>query len=426
MPPAPSSIPSRLGTQEPSSANTPDTLADDPPPYVEPLSARDVEDLVTYVREASAEPPAADEDEEEEASYWDAAAMAPFSARSLAAIARLRAYRPPPLPVWDRLPASRRAAVLLLLYADRRGELRVVVTMRAASLRNYSGHAAFPGGKADDVHETAFQIARREAWEEIGLPAVDAAIPQPFRIEPLCELPCNIAATEIVVRPCVALLHADGRRSPSADKKEDACPTVEESLIPRLDAKEVAAVFSAPFHNFLCAQDESRGRTADAPLPPGHWYDGRWIHFRDVHRWRVHNFYVPVDRQQVQRPRPETPPPAAADEVPEGAPPPAAATEAGAVAPEGNPKANAPEAPAEDPEKAGRFKVWGMTAHILVDAARIAYDEVPEIEHNPHYGDEEIIVEMDNEGRFFDKKRKAEGEAAEEGHEAKKTEAAKM
>jgi 2-hydroxy-dATP diphosphatase / coenzyme A diphosphatase len=174
MPPAPSSIPSRLGTQEPSSANTPDTLADDPPPYVEPLSARDVEDLVTYVREASAEPPAADEDEEEEASYWDAAAMAPFSARSLvcshgsnpiffsstdhqhqAAIARLRAYRPPPLPVWDRLPASRRAAVLLLLYADRRGELRVVVTMRAASLRNYSGHAAFPGGKADDVHETA-------------------------------------------------------------------------------------------------------------------------------------------------------------------------------------------------------------------------------------------------------------------------------
>lgn len=59
--------------------------------------------------------------------------------RSKAAIARLRAYKPPPFPLWDRLPVSRRAAVLMLLYADRRGDLRVVITMRAASLRSFSG-----------------------------------------------------------------------------------------------------------------------------------------------------------------------------------------------------------------------------------------------------------------------------------------------
>lgn len=58
---------------------------------------------------------------------------------SKAAIARLRAYRPPPFPTWDRLPVSRRAAVLVLLYADRRGDLRVVITMRATSLRSFSG-----------------------------------------------------------------------------------------------------------------------------------------------------------------------------------------------------------------------------------------------------------------------------------------------
>ncbi|CRK18624.1 hypothetical protein BN1708_017680, partial [Verticillium longisporum] len=85
-------------------------------------------------------------DHDLDSSYWDAAAMSPLTAQSAAALARLRAYRPPPLPTWDRLPASRRAAVLLLLFADRRGDLRVVITMRAASLRNYSGHAAFPGG----------------------------------------------------------------------------------------------------------------------------------------------------------------------------------------------------------------------------------------------------------------------------------------
>lgn len=61
--------------------------------------------------------------------------------RTKAAVARLRAYRPPPFPLWDRLPLSRRAAVLMLLYADRRGDLRVVITMRAASLRSFSGTA---------------------------------------------------------------------------------------------------------------------------------------------------------------------------------------------------------------------------------------------------------------------------------------------
>lgn len=71
-----------------------------------------------------------------------------------AAINRLRAYKPPPFPLWDKLPVRMRAAVLILLYADRWGDLRVVITMRAASLRNFSGHAALPGGKADAAEET--------------------------------------------------------------------------------------------------------------------------------------------------------------------------------------------------------------------------------------------------------------------------------
>lgn len=42
----------------------------------------------------------------------------------------------------------------MLLFADRWGDLRVVITMRSASLRSFSGHAALPGGKADGVDET--------------------------------------------------------------------------------------------------------------------------------------------------------------------------------------------------------------------------------------------------------------------------------
>lgn len=75
-----------------------------------------------------------------------------------AAINRLRAYRPPTFPLWDKLPVRKRAAVLILLYADRWGDLRVVITMRAANLRSFSGHAALPGGKADSTAETPCEL----------------------------------------------------------------------------------------------------------------------------------------------------------------------------------------------------------------------------------------------------------------------------
>ncbi|KZL82299.1 nudix domain-containing protein [Colletotrichum incanum] len=314
------------------------------------------------------------DDEEEVTSYWDAEAMAPLNPVSAAAISRLRRYVPPAFPLWDRLPVSRRAAVLILLYADRRGDLRVVITMRAASLRSFSGHAAFPGGKADTLQETP---SRREAWEEIGLPMDDARIPKPFKIEPLCYLPYNLARTELVVRPCVAFLHAD------EEPDEHPSPLVEERMIPRLDAKEVAAVFSAPFQNFLRAKDVEPHGAQKKALPPGHWYDGSWIQWKE-HPWRVHNFYVPVDDQRVTTP--------------------------GNAMEADHPQSNLAEKLEE--EKVGRFKVWGLTAHMLVDAARIAYGKDPEFECNSHFGDEEIILQAEREGSLVDKKRKRDDASA--------------
>jgi hypothetical protein len=51
------------------------------------------------------------------------------------AIHRLRNYVPPPT-AYDTVPLSRRAAVLLLLYADPQGDLRIVITIRAKTLRS--------------------------------------------------------------------------------------------------------------------------------------------------------------------------------------------------------------------------------------------------------------------------------------------------
>lgn len=47
-----------------------------------------------------------------------------------------------------------------------------------------------------------------------------------------------------------------------------------------------------------------------------------------------------------------------------------------------------------------RYRVFGMTARILVDVARVAYQEEPEFEHNSHFGDEELIRKLRRMGRL--------------------------
>lgn len=214
----------------------------------------------------------------------------------------------------------------------------------------------------------------------------DNKIPKPFRIEHLCYLPHSLAKTELAVRPCVALLHSDDDPSSTTPS-----PTAEESLIPRLDAKEVAAVFSGSLHNFLLAddevlpEDEAQGKT----LPPGQWYDGRWSEWHGI-AWRVHYFYVPVNHQRVTKPKER----------------------------EGGLKAISEDLEEEE-EEIGRYMVWGMTGRMLVDTARIAYAQEPEFEHNKHFGDEALIERLAGRGRLSEKKRRPSTDLIPE--EAKKT-----
>ncbi|KAK5004168.1 8-oxo-dGTP diphosphatase, partial [Cryomyces antarcticus] len=316
-----------------------------------------------------------------------------------AAIARLRAYVPPPTQ-YHSLPLSRRAAVLILLFADRKGDLRVVLTMRASTLkscetanRRVGEHSAKRARtqmqdklhfleacarKADALSETPFQTARREAYEEIGLPLTDTKLPPPFKVEHLTELPANLAKTELGVRPCVAFLSA------SSSASSEPAPDVEKTMLPRLDAKEVAAVFSAPFHNFLRAADEASYASAPASTFPGieaagfpaDWYKGTWTNWHES-RWRMHNFYVPVAGQTVTKPKPSHP---------------------------HKTQAAMPYQQQQDVvdhlEGLSRYRVFGMTARILVDAARVAYAEEPEFEHNAHFGDEEMIGRLMRMGRL--------------------------
>lgn len=159
--------------------------------------------------------------------------------------------------------------------------------------------------------------------------------------------------------------------------------------MPRLDAKEVAAVFSGPLHNFLLAEDETIPPADDAgaggkELPPGKWYEGRWLEWHDS-PWRVHYFHVPVTHQRVTKPK-----------VREGG------------------LAALAEHLEEEEQEAGRYMVWGMTGRMLVDTARVAYAREPEFEHNRHFGDETLIERLAGLGSLYEKKRKPETEVVQE------------
>ncbi len=66
-------------------------------------------------------------------------------------------------------PGRREAAVLVPLFRDSAGALRMVLVRRAAGGR-HGGQLAFPGGTREAGDVTAREAALREAEEEIGLP----------------------------------------------------------------------------------------------------------------------------------------------------------------------------------------------------------------------------------------------------------------
>lgn len=98
----------------------------------------------------------------------------------------------------DAARAARPAAVLIGLIARERGTT-VLLTQRAAALRQHSGQVAFPGGRIDGPHETPVEAALREAQEEIGL--------DPERVEPFGRLDTYLSGSGFRIAPIVAQVH---------------------------------------------------------------------------------------------------------------------------------------------------------------------------------------------------------------------------
>ena len=81
------------------------------------------------------------------------------------------------IDIWTRIealgpvqnPVGAKAAVLVPLYRDHQGRVRVILTRRPDHMRTHPGDVVFPGGRFEDG-EGPEQTAIREACEEIGLP----------------------------------------------------------------------------------------------------------------------------------------------------------------------------------------------------------------------------------------------------------------
>ncbi|KAI0030515.1 NUDIX hydrolase domain-like protein, partial [Vararia minispora EC-137] len=148
----------------------------------------------------------------------------PLKRESRTCIKSLLAYHmrrsPPPYPI------SKTAAVLVALFVGRMGDLYVLLSRRSETLRSYAGDTALPGGKVDPADESIEDTARREAFEEIGLPQNKDKIPL------LCVLDPFLAGNNMLVTPVVVLI-------------------LDNTLRPVLNQPEVALLFSHPLAGFL-------------------------------------------------------------------------------------------------------------------------------------------------------------------------------
>ena len=93
--------------------------------------------------------------------------------------------------------ATKPAAVLVPLVVHASG-ISVLLTQRAAEMRQHSGQIAFPGGKIDESDDSPLAAALREAEEEIGL--------HPRHIEPLGYLDVYQTGTGFRIQPVVGLV----------------------------------------------------------------------------------------------------------------------------------------------------------------------------------------------------------------------------
>ncbi|KAL5715931.1 Nudix hydrolase 15 [Ranunculus cassubicifolius] len=119
---------------------------------------------------------------------------------------------------------QKRAAVLVCLFEDDNGDLRVILTKRCSKI-SYPGEVSLPGGKVEKGDPNDIETATREAKEEIGL--------DPSLVEIVTVLDPYMTKRLVSVTPVVGIL-----------------PN-KQSFKPIVNADEVEVIFDVPLEMFL-------------------------------------------------------------------------------------------------------------------------------------------------------------------------------
>jgi 8-oxo-dGTP pyrophosphatase MutT (NUDIX family) len=146
-------------------------------------------------------------------------------------------------------PVSRPAAVLIGLQdGDDPG---ILLTVRAAHLRQHAGQIAFPGGTIEADDEGPAQAALREAAEEVGLQRHQASV--------VGFLPDQMVLTGFRITPVIARVASD--------------------FVPRPDHMEVQQAFTLPLTALLDPANHHPVRRSIGGVE----FDVRDLHY-DMHR----------------------------------------------------------------------------------------------------------------------------------------------
>jgi 8-oxo-dGTP pyrophosphatase MutT (NUDIX family) len=121
---------------------------------------------------------------------------------------------------------SRPAAVLILIFADKDGEARLILTERASGGHRHAGQISLPGGAIDPDDASPEAAAIREAREEVNLDVKQAGV-RVVGVLPVFD----VRVSGFLVHPVVAF----AEREPAL----------------KADDYEVVEVFSAPLAAFL-------------------------------------------------------------------------------------------------------------------------------------------------------------------------------
>jgi len=134
------------------------------------------------------------------------------------------------------LPARRTPAAVLVPLVERPAGLFVLLTQRAATLKDHAGQISFPGGRIEPEDASAWHAALRESHEEIGL--------KPSYVEFAGYMPDHVVITGFQVTPVVGFVDCNYHLS--------------------LDAAEVHDAFEVPLDFILdSANHKSRTRVLD-------------------------------------------------------------------------------------------------------------------------------------------------------------------